>query len=119
MPSVVHYEIPADDVERAQKFYGEIFGWKITDEHNMGYFFIDSKGEHGIGGGIMKRMMPEQTTVIYMEVDSVDSYTAKVQEHGGQVIVPKTAIPGFGWFAVCMDTENNAFGLHQEDKEAK
>ena len=119
MPSVVHYEIPADDVERARKFYGDIFGWKIEDAQGMEYWLIESKGEHGINGGMMKRQAPEQCITIYMEVDSVDEYSKKIQANGGKVVMPKTPVPGMGWFAIALDTENNAFGIWQDDKNAK
>ena len=120
-PSVVHFEIPADDLDRAKAFYSGLFGWEITDPHNMEYFFVKTKGENepGIDGGIMKRQMPEQTTVVYTQVDSIDQYLTKTEELGGKVIVPKTPIPGMGWFAVILDTENNSFGFFQDDKEAK
>ncbi len=119
MASVLHYEIPADDVARARKFYNDVFGWKIEDVQGMEYWMIESKGERGINGGLMKRQAPQQTTTIYVEVDSVDAYLQKVEAGGGRIDFPKTAVPGMGWFAICLDTENNAFGIWQDDKEAK
>ena len=55
--SIVHFEIPADDVERAQKFYKEALGWKISDPWKMNYFLVETKkkGEDGINGGLMQR----------------------------------------------------------------
>ena len=117
-PSVVHFEIPVDDLNRAKGFYSGLFGWDISDPHNMEYFSVKTKGENepGIDGGMMKRQMPDQTTTIYTEVDSIDPYLTKTEELGGSIIIPKTAIPGMGWFAIIMDTENNSFGFYQEDK---
>ena len=55
MFNVVHFEIPADDVERAQKFYGELFGWKIekfTSPMPMDYWMIDDRRQsRGNGPG--------------------------------------------------------------------
>lgn len=50
--SIVHFEIPADDVSRAKKFYEDVFGWKISDPWKMDYFFVETKdkGEEGING---------------------------------------------------------------------
>ena len=55
----------------------------------------------------------------YIDVDSVDGYVKKIGELGGRVVVPKMAVPGQGYTAVCLDTEGNFFGLWQDDKEAK
>ena len=62
---------------------------------------------------------PEQQIVNYFDVDSVDAYVEKVKDLGGRVVIEKTSVPGMGWFAVCLDTENNAFGLWETDKDAK
>lgn len=125
MPSVVHFEIPADDVARAKKFYEELFGWKIegfTGQSPMEYWTVETgagKPEMAIGGGIMRRQMPQQQITIYLDVPSVDEYVDKVKKLGGQVVVPRTAIPNMGYFAVCLDTENNGFGLWENNPEAK
>jgi len=125
MPTVVHFEIPADDVERAQKFYGELFGWKIekfTGPIPMDYWMIMTgakTGEMGLDGGMMKRQDPDQRITIYIDVPSIDEYTGRVKKLGGQVCVPKTAVPGMGYFAVCLDQENNGFGLWEVNPQAK
>jgi len=125
MPNVVHFEIPAEDVERARKFYGDLFGWKIekiTDPTPMDYWMVmtgKEEGQMGIDGGMMKRQDPRQQTIIYIEVPSVDEYVDKVKGLGGNVVVPKMAVPGMGYFAVCLDPENNGFGLWECDTNAR
>ncbi len=126
MFSVVHFEIPADDVERAKNFYGELFGWKIekfTGPTPMEYWEITTgaeKGEMGrLGGGMMKRQSPEQQITIYINVPSVDEYVNKVMKLGGKVVFPKTAVPEMGYFAVCLDPENNGFGLWEVNPQAR
>ena len=125
MPSVVHFEIPADDVERAQKFYTELFGWKIekyTGPFSMDYWMVMTaaeKGEKALDGGMMKRQHPEQPITIYVDVPSIDDYTDKVKKLGGQMAFPKTAVPGVGYFAACLDTEKNVFALWQNDPNAQ
>ena len=122
----VHFEIPADNVERAQKFYGELFGWQIkqfTGPTPMEYWEIRTsaaEGEMGLlGGGMMQRQMPEQRITIYIEVPSVDDYADRVKRLGGQVIFPKAVVPGMGYFAVCVDQEKNGFGLWETNPNAK
>ena len=119
MPNLMHFEIPADDVDRAKSFYSKLFGWEIKELPGMDYWIITTDGEKSIGGGMMKRQNPGQTIVNYMDVPSVDQYTAEVEKLGGKIIFPKTAVPEMGYFAICLDTENNAFGLWEGNKDAK
>ena len=116
MSSIVHFEIPAEDLQRAKNFYTKLFGWKIESWQGMDYMMIDT---YGLGGGMMKRMHPDQQITDYIGVPSVDEYSAKVEKLGGKIIVPKKAVPGMGYFVICMDTENNAFGIWEMDPAAK
>jgi uncharacterized protein len=137
MSTIVHFEIPADDVERAKKFYNNLFGWKIEKLHSprgdsqltsvatgqpIEYWIItttNDKGNKGVGGGIMKRQMPEHHVTNYIGVDSVDEYSSKVEKLGGKVFAHKHAVPGMGYFALCSDTENNVFAIWESDENAK
>jgi uncharacterized protein len=118
--AIVHFEIPADDVKRAKKFYEKLFGWKISDPWKIDYFLVETKkkGEEGINGGLMKRKMPEQCFINYLMVDSIDASCKKVEKAGGAIIVPKQEIGrGMGWIAVFKDTEGNAMGFHEMAKQ--
>ncbi len=123
MPTIVHFEIPAEDVGRAKEFYANLFGWKIEKySETMEYWMIattDEKGEAAVCGGMMKRQKPEQGITNYIDVPSVDEYAVKIQNLGGKIVVPKMAVPGEGYFAVCLDTENNCFGIWETDKKAR
>ncbi len=129
MPRVVHFEIHAEDPERARRFYASVFGWEFS--HWAGpqdYWLIRTgpAGTAGIAGGMMRRMGPPpadgQAVNAYactVEVPSVDSYVASVQANGGTIALPKFAVPGVGWVAYAKDTEGNIFGLHQPDPGAR
>jgi predicted enzyme related to lactoylglutathione lyase len=130
MPTIVHFEIPTDDIERSKKFYNDLFGWNIEKwpgaEDLPGgpeYLMIttmDDKGNKALTGGMMKREMPEQQGITnYLDVKSVDAYSAKVAQLGGQVRMSKTPVPGLGYFAICTDTENNGFAIWETDSAAK
>lgn len=126
VPTIGHFEIPADDVERAKKFYSDLFEWKIEkwDDPKVGMDYLlinttDSKGNKGLGGGIIKRRHPQHSVTDYVEVDSIDKYSAKVTALGGKIVFPKTAIPTIGYFAVFLDTENNHFGMFEASENAK
>lgn len=117
--TIQHFEVPADDVDRAKSFYSGLFGWEIEAPPNFEgeYWFIKTP-EGGPDGGMMKRQMPEQRTIAYVTVDSVEDSSAKASELGGQVIMPKGAVPGMGYFSVILDTEGNPLGLWQSDESA-
>jgi uncharacterized protein len=125
MPTVQHFEIPADDVERASKFYTVVFEWNIQklanpEDPSKDYWFFDTKDENGnkgIGGGLMKRQAPEHSVTNYITVPSVDDYVSKIEKAGGKVIMPKTEIPEMGFILVFLDTENNMFGLYEALKK--
>ena len=67
-------------------------------------------------GGLIKRQHPQQPNLNYISVTSIEEYSNKVKELGGKVVLPKTEITGYGFFAVCIDTENNAFALWESKK---
>jgi predicted enzyme related to lactoylglutathione lyase len=118
--TIMHFEIPADDVERAKTFYKQLLGWQISSAEGFEDYWLIQTGEEGqdLGGGLMKRQAPGQGPVSYVQVESVTEYAARVQELGGQVIVPRSPVPGMGWFAHCMDTEGNIFALWEDDPSA-
>ena len=126
MPTIVHFEIPSDNLERTKKFYSELFGWKMekmpgTTQREYWTFSTTNNHKDGtsggggerrtISGGMMERQMPQEPIMIYIGVDSVTEYSNKVERLGGKVIKQKTEVPGYGWFTICTDTENNGFAL--------
>jgi predicted enzyme related to lactoylglutathione lyase len=128
--TVVHFEIPADDPERAAKFYRELFGWDIKHMGPAGgggdYWLVqtvptDAEGqptEPGVNGGLMHRMMPGQTPVNYISVENVDEFARKAERLGAKLVVPKMPVPGMGWFSQLKDTEENIFAIWQHDPAA-
>jgi uncharacterized protein len=121
MPRVVHFEIPAEDPQRAAAFYKKAFGWKIEKWPGpMEYWMVTTgaDGTPGINGGLLKKGDVSATTNT-IDVDSVEKAVAAVKGAGGTEIMPKTAIPTIGFFAYCKDTEGNLFGVMQFDPNAK
>ena len=112
---------------KGQRNYSDLFGWKIekwsgSADIGMEYWTItttDDKGNKALGGGMMKRQGPQQPITNYIDVKSIDEYSSKVQQLGGKVHVPKMPVPGMGYLAVCLDTENNAFGIWETNESAK
>ena len=123
MPTIVHFDIGSEDPERARRFYEALFGWKMETPPGMNdYYLIETRdldGNPGVGGGLGKRGEPGQRITSYIGVSSIDEYVAKVEQLGGKVVMPRLAVPGWGYLAICFDTEDNMFGLWQEDRSAK
>jgi predicted enzyme related to lactoylglutathione lyase len=119
--SIVWFGIPADNTKRVKKFYGDLFGWKIERAPGVQEFWhIDTGGGNDTpDGGIKKREQPQEPVVNYVSVDSVTEFSKKIERLGGKICMAKTAVPQMGYFAVCQDTEGNAFGLWESDANAK
>jgi predicted enzyme related to lactoylglutathione lyase len=121
MPRVVHFEIHADNPDRAVEFYSKVFGWKIEKwQGPIDYWLVTTGDEKkpGINGAIMRRMN-EGNTWNTIDVLSVDEFVRMIVRAGGKVVQEKTTIPGVGYMAYCEDTEGNVFGIMQDDSSAK
>ena len=122
MSRVVHFEIPMDNPERAIGFYQSIFGWEIDKWDGPEDYWLVKTGEEGkagINGGLMRRQQLDQGVCNTIGVGSVDEYAQKVEGAGGQVVVPRMAIPRVGYLIYCQDTEGNVFGLFETDETAQ
>jgi uncharacterized protein len=115
------FEIPANDLDRATKFYEAIFGISLTamDMPNIKMRMFPLENMMGIGGAIVDSggfHKPSSTDgpLIYLNGNpDVQNVLDKVQAAGGSVMVPKTEIsPDYGFMAVIIDTEGNRIGLH-------
>ena len=122
MDSVVHFEIPFDDKQRATKFYTESFGWQLMEMPQMNYVMAGTtevddkqmpKKPGAINGGLFERPKEAPHPAIYVGVSSVDDTIKKVQAAGGKVVTAKTPIPGMGAYARVADNEGNVIGLFQ------
>jgi uncharacterized protein len=123
MPTIVHFDVPADNVARARKFYGDLLGWTFQQPiPAMEYYLFATKaldGSPGVGGGMGKRGAPGQGITTYFGVPSVAEYLEKAKTLGASIVMPKTPVPGFGYLALCVDTEGNPFGLWEENPKAR
>ena len=123
--TIVHFEIPAEDIEKLKKFYQDLFGWTMnkhagpTAYYLVGTVPVDEKtmmpARPGVNGGLYEKkdaLSPELAKPInYISVESVEEYSKKIMELGGKIMVPKMEIPGIGWWALALDPEDNHFGI--------
>jgi predicted enzyme related to lactoylglutathione lyase len=121
MPRVVHFEISADEPERAARFYSAIFGWEFHKWDGPEDYWLVKTGrdeEPGINGGLFRRKGPVGH-INTVEVKDLDSFVNKVIENGGKLAMAKMTVPGVGYLAYCHDTEDSLFGMMQADSSAK
>lgn len=121
MNRFTHFELASDNLEQTAAFYRDVFGWKIEKwEGPVDYWLVTTGDEStpGINGGLMKTSGEFHGTINTIEVDNIDATIEKVQAHGGEVILPKDAIPGVGYQAYFRDNAGIIVGLHQADPNA-
>lgn len=127
MPRVVHFEIHADNPERAVRFYSDVLGWQFTKwDGPQDYWLIRTgpKEQPGIDGGLIKRhgKIDGQAVIAYVctvDVPNLEEYLGKATGAGATVVMPTMPIPGVGWLAYVKDTEGNILGMMQPDHAAK
>ena len=112
---ITHIEISALDREAASKFYADIFGWQLKHIPEMNYTTFTTGPGHETGGGFnpVSEENPAGTVLVYIETPDVDASLAAIEAHGGKVLVPRTEIPGMGWFGVFNDPTGNTLALFQ------
>jgi hypothetical protein len=128
--TIIHFEIPAKNVQALKTFYEDVLGWKFIksplpgiDYWNVQTVPTDEKGmlqRPGVNGGLYPRTpdMPGATQVNYISVENIDEYTAKVTTAGGKILVPKQHIPTIGSIVIAGDHEGNVFGLIQPEMQS-
>ena len=125
MNNVAYFEIQATEPEKAVRFYREVFEWQFTQEPGMPveYWRIATDG---VRGGLVKSPVPvpppqtgTNAFVCSIEVENFDAIASKIMQRGGQVALPKFAVPGVCWQGYFIDIDGNTFGIFQVDVNAK
>ena len=127
MANIAYFEVPADNVGRAKKFYHSLFGWNIEPTKTPGAAMKSmeyqdiSTGEPQEKtlsmGGMYKRQMPGTPFVPYVMVEDIDKVIAKVEKLGGKMVMPKMKIESVGFTAIIQDTEGNVIGIWKPSME--
>jgi len=105
-----HMDVFYQDKERAQHFYGGLFGWTFMDWKD-GYFMFTAPS--GVAGGFQKMKAPETPSCVpYIQVDAINiELYHKIEKHGGKIVADQFIIPGHGGYVIIKDSEGNQFGL--------
>jgi len=121
---VGHFEIPADNPERARKFYQSVFGWSLTHDPKVDYTMVRTgpadaqgmpKAPGYIGGGIVKRGGSLLHPTVTVVVDEILEAEKSIEKQGGKVVQRKQPIGdgSMGFMAYFKDPEGNVIGLYQ------
>lgn len=114
---VVHVEFPSEDADRAQRFWGGLFGWSFQDSGMPGMDYRMARTSEQAGAAVYPSEERSGHPIFYFGTDDIEASRAKVQELDGTA-EDKSPVPGHGWFAACNDSEGNAFSLWQADSAA-
>ena len=114
---IVHVEFSANDREAAGKFYSDLFGWKVEQIPEMDYAMYDTGSDVGGGFNPVSDSNPAGTTLAHIGTDDIEATLAKAESLGGKTVVPKTEIPGMGWFGIFSDPTGNMVGLYTAMKQ--
>jgi uncharacterized protein len=122
---LTHFAIYTDDIHRAKHFYEQVFNWGFSSYGPSDFLQIKAnQTEYGelIGALQSRTYSPIQEKIIGLEctisVDDVDEIIQKVEQNGGRILMPKTAIPTVGWITKFLDTEGNLVCAMQTDSSA-
>ena len=110
---LVHVEFPAQDADRAQQFYSQLFGWQFEDSGMPGIDYRMFQGDPP--GAVYPSERAGQGPTIYFDTDDIEASVTRVRELGGEA-EDKQPIPGVGWFAGCKDPDGNSFSFFQSDE---
>lgn len=119
--TICHFEIPADDLEKAGAFYRTLFGWEVVavGQGDDAYMLVTTSQRPGsLGGGLSRRCAGHDAPIVYVSVSSIETTLGKLVELGGEVLMQRSAIPEVGWVATARDPQGNTIGLFQEDDGA-
>ena len=115
---ITHIEIPADDIDRAKRFYSAVTGWEINDTPDFPNYHMFRTAPQA-GGAIGKRGENVGPALrIYITVDRLEDAAAAAEANGGRTVVEPVDIPGMGRYCAVVDPEGNEIGLWENTGDA-
>ena len=120
MSKIVHFEIPADDLQRAGAFYHDALGWEVSRYGDEPYWLVRAgeDEEPGANGALVARGDLHHGPVLIAGIEDIDEVLRRIEACGGKIAQGKQPVPGMGWSAYILDPEGNTIGLFQPDTSA-
>lgn len=115
MNGFCHIEIPSKDLVAANAFYEGVFGWKMSTMEGFDNYLL-FETDDGVGGAFSPELEINEKPgiLLHILVEDIDAMLEAIGKHGGKTHIPKTEIPGIGFYAVFSDAEGNQLGLYSE-----
>jgi predicted enzyme related to lactoylglutathione lyase len=116
--SVVHWEFWSEDPARIAEFYQRVFDWNIRALPELNYQLVETGGQGGINGGIMKPKAGPWPgkLAFYIDVDDIDRFSERIQQAGGKIVLGKTEVPGVGELSLFEDPDGRVLGMWKQVK---
>jgi uncharacterized protein len=111
---VVFWELLSRDPTKVTAFYEKIFGWKAQHMPELNYSLVETGGQGGINGGIVKPDRPEPwpgNMTLYIDVDDLAKYRDQIRAAGGEILIEEQEVPGMGSFTLFKDPDGRMMGL--------
>ncbi|HET9377957.1 MAG TPA: VOC family protein [Chthoniobacterales bacterium] len=109
---VVHFEIIGGKEKQLERFYRELFGWKINSNNPLNYGLVDTGGGPGaINGGVAANQEGVNRVSVYVRVDNLQASLDKAEKLGGRTILTPTEVPDGPKLALFSDPAGNVTGL--------
>lgn len=117
------FEIYADNIERAKKFYTNVLGTEFHDsptafDDDFKMSFFSSSENQGVSGALIEMKGARSgnnsntSTIVYFPCMDCSVEESRVENAGGKIVKPKMSIGEYGFISLCTDSENNTFGLY-------
>ncbi|TMG24308.1 MAG: VOC family protein [Chloroflexi bacterium] len=115
---ITHIEFPADDLDRAKRFYEAVAGWQFSEMEGFPGYWLFRTAE-GSGGGLGRRGESVGNVIRdYITVTKLEDAVRAAEQNGGKVVTPPSEIPGMGRWAAVLDSEGNEIGLWEDTPKA-
>lgn len=111
---IVHVELSANSGPAASKFYHDVFGWKIEHAPEVDYYMFSAEGGPGGGWVQVGEHAKAGEVLVYIGTDDIEASLKDIEKAGGKVLMPKTEIPGVGYFAQFSDPTGNRMALYTD-----
>ena len=116
---VVHWELMSKDPEKVSEFYEKVFDWKTQHMPEMNYRIVETGGQGGINGGIIKPQREEPwpgNMTLYIDVDDLAAYRKRIVAAGGKIHIEEQEVAGMGALTLFTDPEGRMMGLWKAAK---
>lgn len=118
MQRITKFDVPATTPIKSIAFYNQVFGWTFQPSANQTKWTarVESSEHQIFGNPFLHRAKSAQSLTNAIEVKSIEATLKHIQKEGGEVIVPKFAVPSVGYMAYFKDLEQNVFGIMEVEK---